>query len=515
VYGLTGVSEHEWALLLVLAVSAYLIAAALFGLRPALPIRRRRLLLLVASGVMLAVSLLRFGEWLVSPTRIVTRPWALVIAGAIVILAVAAGDLFVGRAARLFKWLFSRLHLPEGIAGVAALSASLLILLASAVGGLEAIEAASAPATAIQLKAGARLVASYPMPGNVTDIAFLGERVGFLSLAEGRIMRFSLPEPPEADLGLITVAEGLHDPRGLAILDRQLFVAALGPLPCPPTYQFCDGSVLGPSPEEGELEILESSRGQVLAFDIDASGALSNERVVLDGLPVVTSWHGVNGLTVGPDGLLYLTIGGLDLSWQTPDAIEGSERPNLDLLGAVVRMTPDGREVEVFARGLRNVYGIDFDERGALYGADNNGPTIGGWRMEELLQIRQGGNYGYPSEGTFGVHRVRTDGPLWLLESSGSGGIAWRGRFGLSPGLLVGSCSTLVSVRLSDLDGGQQLSGPGDVTVIMDQIEGCVTAIEPGPDGLALVGVFSWCIWCTGPTADTHPLLLIDLGNVM
>ena len=514
-YGLTGIATEEWAVVCVTAVATYLLGAAFLASHPRFRLDRRGVFLLVAAVVLLAIVLIRFTDWLVDPRRIVTRPAAILVGGAIALVVIALGDLMLGRVVRLIEWPLTRLHVSDRIAGTTALTTSLLIILASSVGALEAMKADEASVTGIHFDGGAALVASYPVPGNVTDIAFVGDLDGYLSLAEGRILHFRLPDPPSGDLEITTAATGLHDPRGLAILEDRLFVTELGPLPCPATSQFCDGSVVGPSPEEGELEILRSSRGRVLAFEIGPDAGLSGKRVLLDDLPVATSWHGVSGLTAGPDGYLYVTIAGIDLTWQIPDAVRQLSRPNLDLLGTVVRISPDGRDVEVFARGLRNVYGIDFDEDGSLYGEDNSGPTIGGWRSEELLHIQKGANYGYPLEGTFGSHTVRTDGPLWTMATSGSAGIAWRGRFGLSPGLLVGSCSRLESVRLAtDSEGSPQVTSVADVTVLMDQVEGCITAIEPGPESLALVSAFSWCIWCTGPTADTFPLLLIDVGDV-
>jgi hypothetical protein len=151
---------------------------------------------------------------------------------------------------------------------------------------------------------------------------------------------------------------------------------------------------------------------------------------------------------------------------------------------------------------------------GARSGEDKDGPTIGGWRMEELLQSKQGGPY--PSEGTFGVlHRAQADVPLLLLETRGSGGIAVARKIRDVSGA-VGRELRLTRVGSPRRSRRRPASGRAwAVTVIMDQVEGCVTSIEPGPNGSALLGAFSRCIWCTGPMADIDPSLLIDLEKVV
>jgi len=512
VYGLTGISARDWALLTVLGLAVYLICRGTFLEAIVKPrVWQRGLLTLAAGSFVLILTLIRYGDWTVDPRRIIARLAAVSVAFGIAISTIFFVELLIRVGVRVLTRTLSHVQVPARAAPSGALAISLIGLIVLGTGGLEVVKRASEPANVIRFYQGSRLLAAYPMPGNVADIAMAGDREGYLSLKEGEIWHFRLPDPPDGDLSLTRVAEGLNDPRGLAIVGHQLFVAELGQLPCPQTYEFCDGTVVSRSPVEGELEILRSSRGDVLAFDMEDSGALTDKRVILGDLPVATSWHGVNGLTVGPDGFLYLTIGGVDLSWSDPRSLEELNRPNLDLLGTVVRISPDGKDVEVFARGIRNVYGIDFDDQGDLYGADNDGPTIGGPRKEELLQIRHGANYGYPFEGP---HKVRTDPPLWIMQTHGSAGIAWRGRFGLSPGVLTGSCSRIISVRMTDLNGGFRVSEAAEVSVLMDQIEGCVTAIEPVGDHRALVGVFNWCIWCADPPTEPHPLLLIDLSGV-
>jgi hypothetical protein len=513
---LTGISGGEWLVLFVVAVALALIVTASLQWLAQPPTGRGALLPLLTGAALLVCALVWHGDLVPHLLkRIVTEPWALATAGAILVLALAVRDFVFGRVLSVFTKALSHLRLSESASGSGALGLSLTLLLVFGGLGLEAANTTGALAPAVStspvgqilLEGGASIVASYQVSGSVMDLVLREPQDGFMSMADGEILHFRLPDMLNGKLQITTVASGLGYPRGLAIRQNTLFVSDVVGFPCKPPWLFCDGPTVGPTPQKGELKILGSARGQVLAFDIDPSGHLSNERVVVGDLPVVSSLHAVNGLAVGPDGLLYAVIGNIDYLWKTPHAIDGLNVPNLDLLGTVVRMAPDGSNLQVFARGIRNIYGLAFDERGALYGVDNDGPTVGGWRREEVLHIRRGANYGYPFDGTFGTPAVRTDQPIWLLTSTGSAAIAWRGQFGMSPGLLVGSCGKVESVRLSDLGDGRVVRVNGDYQALADHIPGCVTAIEPMPDHRALLGIFP------GGTKP-FPLLLMDLSGV-
>lgn len=68
--------------------------------------------------------------------------------------------------------------------------------------------------------------------------------------------------------------------------------------------------------------------------------------------------------------------------------------------GAILRMNPDGTDLEVYAWGLRNPFGVMWGPDGQLY-ASNNGYDERGSRpianaLDDVLKIKQNGWYGFP-----------------------------------------------------------------------------------------------------------------------
>ncbi len=135
-----------------------------------------------------------------------------------------------------------------------------------------------------------------------------------------------------------------------------------------------------------EDRLYVSHRGSVTALvDSDGDGQVDEIETIVSDLPV--GIHQNNGLALGPDGKMYLTLG------STCNACQ--ERSELS--ASVLQLNPDGSDMRVFASGLRNVYDIAFNpEDGTLFGADNGRDELDLHVPEELNLLVDGGDYGWP-----------------------------------------------------------------------------------------------------------------------
>ena len=293
----------------------------------------------------------------------------------------------------------------------------------------------------------------------------------YASTGEGRILRLTV----NGDEVLSEILfDGLAYPRGIAVAGETLYVAELGDLPCEPPIPRCKGEHVGPSAAEGERKILDASAGRILAFPIEADG-LGPPTPISTGIRFVNADHGLIDLDFGPDGSLYLSVGNLDrLAWD--DGGNPPAGPEAERLGTILRIDPGTGSVEVYARGLRNVYGLAFDEQGGLWGVDNDGPGRGPWRFEELLRLEEGLDYGFPDDGTVGPYERRTGFPQWVMTTgAGSGALVVEGNVVIS-----GGCGIVTRVDL--------VSDNGDAEIDEADHRGCLTALEPISDGRLMMG---------------------------
>lgn len=100
--------------------------------------------------------------------------------------------------------------------------------------------------------------------------------------------------------------------------------------------------------------------------------------------------HTTNGMRLAIDGWIYIAVGDYGMH-----EAKGSDGTELTMLGGgVVRVRPDGSELEVYTHGLRNIYDVAIDPFMNIYtrGNTNDG---GGWNVRFIHNI-QSGKYGYP-----------------------------------------------------------------------------------------------------------------------
>lgn len=100
--------------------------------------------------------------------------------------------------------------------------------------------------------------------------------------------------------------------------------------------------------------------------------------------------HATNGIRMGIDGWIYIAVG--DFGFH--DAVDRSGRKMTQLGGGIVRVRPDGTEMEVYTHGLRNIYDVAIDPYMNIFTRDNTNDG-GGWNIRFSNQI-QSGEYGYP-----------------------------------------------------------------------------------------------------------------------
>ena len=128
-----------------------------------------------------------------------------------------------------------------------------------------------------------------------------------------------------------------------------------------------------------------SAQGSLHRLVVSGKRVVSR-RAILSGLPF--GRHQQDTVVVGPDGRLYLGSG------STCDVCRERDRRS----AAVLSVRPDGSDLRIVARGLRNPYGLAFQPgTNRLYVSDNGRDDLGdGEPAETIVRIRAGSHYGWP-----------------------------------------------------------------------------------------------------------------------
>jgi glucose/arabinose dehydrogenase len=129
-----------------------------------------------------------------------------------------------------------------------------------------------------------------------------------------------------------------------------------------------------------------SSIAQVTTLrDADGDAIADTRTIVIDNLPV--GRHQNDSLVFGPDDRLYMPLG------STCDACQEANALNASILS----FNPDGSDMQILARGLRNAFDLAFNAQGQLFATDNGRDDLGPSQPpEELNHIIPGAHYGWP-----------------------------------------------------------------------------------------------------------------------
>jgi len=220
------------------------------------------------------------------------------------------------------------------------------------------------------------------LPAGAGDVSRIRVPVGF-AIA---VFADSLPNARSLALGargtvFVGVRDGeavyaLADPDGDGRADSTWRLA--GGFDAPNGVAFHDGA------------LYVADLGNLWRFDSieDRLGAPGPPVLATDALPR-EGWHGLRFIAFGPDGFLYMGSGA-----PCDACLPGDERS-----GTILRMRPDGRDVAVFARGVRNTVGFDWRPgTGELWFTDNGRDHLGPDAPPDELNraIAPGAHYGFP-----------------------------------------------------------------------------------------------------------------------
>ncbi|MBW8830503.1 MAG: sorbosone dehydrogenase family protein [Burkholderiales bacterium] len=192
---------------------------------------------------------------------------------------------------------------------------------------------------------------------NARQMALGDGRVLYVgSASEGKVYALELDGSYRAG-PVRVIAHGLHLPVGVAYRDGSLFVSAVS---------------------------------RILRFD-DIGQRLAKPPpavIVNDDLPT-DAHHGWKFIAFGPDGWLYVPVG-------APCNIC---EPDPNRYASILRMKPDGSQLETFARGVRNSVGFDWQPgTHELWFTDNGRDMLGDDSPPDELNHapRPGMHFGYP-----------------------------------------------------------------------------------------------------------------------
>lgn len=164
------------------------------------------------------------------------------------------------------------------------------------------------------------------------------------------------------------------------------------------------------------LGLVVASRGTVSLLQHQPDGTYGQRNDIVTGLPA--GRHQTDLALIGPDRKIYIATGSRSDRGET--AVDERE-------AAVLVADADGTNLRVFAKGLRNPFGMTFND-GKLYVSDNGQDVPANGVPDELNIVEEGKDYGWV--GCWGVGQgpdcAGTEPPTALLqEHSSANGFAF------------------------------------------------------------------------------------------
>jgi quinoprotein glucose dehydrogenase len=153
-----------------------------------------------------------------------------------------------------------------------------------------------------------------------------------------------------------------------------------------------DGTAAGVFAMEGTVYL--ASIPNIWTLRDKNGDGISDEKKILQGgfgVRISLSGHDLNGFALGPDGMIYGTVGDRALSFKTKEG-KSYHYPNE---GAAFRFEPDGSNFELIHTGLRNPKEIAFDAQGNAISVDNNSDQ---GDKARVVYIVPGGDSGWQME---------------------------------------------------------------------------------------------------------------------
>ncbi len=164
---------------------------------------------------------------------------------------------------------------------------------------------------------------------------------------------------------------------------------------------------------------------RIIRFELEGTAgsySLGSSVDILTGL-VRARNHNGGRIKIGPDGLLYVTVGDAADPWTAQDlSTYNGKILRIELDGSVPRDNPFPGSL-IYSFGHRNPQGLAWDAAGQLWSSE-----LGQETWDELNRITPGGNYGWPAaEGIVGDPAFIDPVVQWPTSEASPSGLAFTG----------------------------------------------------------------------------------------